>query len=120
MGKIADALKANLRELASSDARSLREIDHELRNASQPANANKLLYSPDKLKQLVGKGSFKKQTVATLKKICREHKITGYSKLKKNELCIELEKNNIEPPPPPLESFSKKELISLIKQIIDY
>ena len=34
MGKIAEALKANLKEIAQSDARALREIDNELRKAS--------------------------------------------------------------------------------------
>ena len=35
MGRIADSLRANLREVAKSDARSLKEMDEELRTATQ-------------------------------------------------------------------------------------
>ena len=35
MGRIADSLRANLREVAKSDARSLKEMDAELRSATQ-------------------------------------------------------------------------------------
>ena len=117
MGKIAEALKANLKEIAQSDARALREIDNELRKASAPIHPNDALNGRGQLDLLLGRVSFEKQTVSTLKKLCRENKIKGYSKLKKPELCKELKKNGIDPPPPPLESFSKKALIQIIKQL---
>ena len=95
MGKIAEALKANLKEIAQSDARALREIDNELRKASAPIHPNDALNGRGQLDLLLGRGSFEKQTVSTLKKLCRENKIKGYSKLKKPELCKELKKNGI-------------------------
>ena len=117
MGKIADALKANLKEIAQSDARSLREIDSELRNACQSANPKNALNGRGQLDLLLGRGSFEKQTVSTLKKLCKDNKIKGYYKLKKLELCKALEKSGVTPPPPPLESLSKKSLILIIKQL---
>ena len=36
MGKIAEALRANLKAVAASDARSLRELDQELRSPRAP------------------------------------------------------------------------------------
>ena len=67
---------------------------------------------------MLGTGSFKQQSVATLKKLCKEHGIKGFSKLKKLELCIDLEAEGVQPPPPPLESFSKKELVAMLKQVL--
>ena len=117
MGKIANALKANLKQIAQSDARSLREIDSQLRNASQSANPKNALRGKDQLELLLGRGSFEKQTVSTLKRLCKDNKIKGYYKLKKLELCRELEKSGVTPPPPPLESLPKKSLILIIKQL---
>ena len=53
-------------------------------------------------KALLGDGRFEQQTVARLKQLCRDHRITGFSKLKKAELAAA---NSITPPPRPLESF---------------
>ena len=39
MGKIAEALRANLQSIAQSDARSLRELDQELFNAKAAARS---------------------------------------------------------------------------------
>ena len=119
MGQIADALRNNLRSLAESDARSLRELDQELsalhttQSSSQPA----LPKRPD-IKALLGAGTFQQQTVATLKRLCKESGIKGYSKLRKAELAARLTAEGVSPPPRPLESFSKKELIALVRQLI--
>ena len=56
--------------------------------------------------------------MAALKQLCKAHGIKGYTKLKKPELARILERNQVEPPPPPLESFSKKELIGLLRQLL--
>jgi hypothetical protein len=119
MGRLAEALRANLKSVAASDARALREIDQELRSATSgvvPCEVQ--LTGQVDAKALLGKGSFKQQTVTTLRRICRENGIKGFSKLKKAELCQTLEVQGIQAPPPPLESFSKKELVTLLKTLL--
>ena len=118
MGKIAEALRANLQTIAQSDARSLRELDQELFNAKAAVRSTPQLQGREQLKALLGKGSFQQQTVANLKRLCKENGISGYSKLRKAELANELERHDVEPPPRPLESFTRKELIALVRQLI--
>lgn len=118
MGRLADALRANLKAVAESDARALREIDQELKAASSHPTTSPELPGTNKAAALLGKGSFKQQTVATLKRLCKENGIKGYSKLKKLDLCKALEAQGIEAPPPPLESFSKKELVAMLKKVL--
>ena len=117
MGKIADALRSNLQELAQSDARSLRAIDQELKAAREPQPPAELNASID-AKALLGNGSFEKQSVNALKKLCKANGIKGYSKLKRPELSELLTASGVTPPPPPLESFSKKELLAMLKQVL--
>ncbi len=71
MGKIADALRANLRELAQSDARSLRALEAEL-GAARPRRA------PARQTVALGDG-LERLTVKALKERCREQGITGRS-----------------------------------------
>ena len=118
MGKIAEALRANLQTIAQSDARSLRELDQELFNAKAAVRSTPQLQGREQLKALLGKGSFQQQTVATLKRLCRENGISGTSKLRKAELAARLTAEGVTPPPRPLESFTKKELIALVRQLI--
>ncbi len=119
MGQLADALRANLKAVAASDARALREIDQELKAATaQVASPAPALSGQIDTKALLGQGRFQQQTVATLKKLCKQHGIKGFSKLKKLELCKALEAEGVQPPPPPLESFSKKELVAMLKQVL--
>jgi hypothetical protein len=117
---IADLLEQTNRELAGTDARVYRRVaDHLQRSGSalealqdgQPGGTQ----APQ---ALLGKGSFQKLTVASLKRLCKEHGITGTSKLKKAALAKVLEDQGVTPPPPPLESFSKKELIALVRQLL--
>jgi hypothetical protein len=117
---IADLLEQTNRELTGTDARVYRRVaDHLQRSGSalealqdgQPGGTQ----APQ---ALLGKGSFQKLTVASLKRLCREHGITGTSKLKKAALAKVLEDHGVTPPPPPLESFSKKELIALVRQLL--
>ena len=120
MGRLAEALRANLKSVAASDARALREIDQELRAATSgvvPSEAQ--LTGQVDAKALLGKGSFKQQTVTTLKRLCKENGIKGFSKLKKADLCQTLETQGIQAPPPPLESFSKKELVAMLKTLLE-
>ena len=118
MGRLADALRANLKAVAESDARALREIDQEIKAASSHSTTSPALPGTANTAALLGKGSFKQQTVATLKRLCKENGIKGYSKLKKLDLCKALEAQGIEAPPPPLESFSKKELVTMLKKVL--
>ena len=119
MGKIAEALRANLQAIAQSDARSLRELDQELRNATAPATATPQLTGRERMAALLGRGSFQQQTVPTLKRLCKENGISGYSKLRKAELARELERHGVVPPPRSLENFKKDELIALVKQLLE-
>ncbi len=117
---IADLLEQANRELAGTDARVYRRVATHLQRSStalqdlqdpQPAGTQNL-------KALLGKGSFLQQTVASLKRLCKEHGVKGYSKLQKEALAKVLEHHGVTPPPPPLESFTKKELIALVRQLL--
>ena len=80
MGKIADALRSNLQELAQSDARSLRAIDQELKAAREAQPPAELKASID-AKALLGSGNFESKVLLHLK-LCKANGIKGYSKLK--------------------------------------
>ena len=118
---IADLLEATSRELAGTDARVYRRVGEHLQRATQ---ALEDLQSPSPQAAssplvLLGQGSFQQQTVATLKGLCKQHQIPGYSKLKKADLARVLEQHGVEPPPRPLESFSKKELIEIVRCLVE-
>ncbi len=120
MGKIAEALRSNLRSLAESDARNLRGLDQELRALRDTyTSEQQVLPQPPEVKALLGGGTFQQQTVAALKRICKENGIKGVSKLRKAELAARLTAEGVSPPPRPIESFSKKELIALVKQLLE-
>jgi hypothetical protein len=117
---IADLLEQTNRELAGSDARVYRRVaDHLQRSGaafealqdSQPAE-------PKAHSALLGRGSFLKQSLTSLRALCRQHGIKGTSKLQKAALAKILEEHGVTPPPPPLESFTKKELIALVRQLL--
>jgi hypothetical protein len=117
---IADLLEQTNRELAGTDARVYRRVaDHLQRTGSalQDLQEGPPGATPAPA-TLLGKGSFQKQSVASLKRLCREHGIKGTSKLQKAGLAKVLEEHGVTPPPPPLESFSKKELITLVRQLL--
>ena len=80
MGKIAEALRANLRELAQADARMLRELDGALppTPAGQPEVTGKLADGLDG------------QSLKELKALCKQRELKGYSSLKKPELLQRL------------------------------
>ena len=120
MGKIAEALRSNLRSLAESDARNLRGLDQELRalRDTHPSE-QQVLPQRSEVKALLGGGTFQQQTVAALKRICKENGIKGVSKFRKAELAARLTAEGVTPPPRPIESFSKKELITLVKQLLE-
>jgi hypothetical protein len=117
---IADLLEQTNRELAGTDARVYRRVGEHLQRsgaALQSLKETEAAGSPTS-KALLGKGSFLKHSVASLKRLCKEHGIKGYSKLQKDDLAKVLEHHGVTPPPPPLESFTKKELIALVRQLL--
>lgn len=118
---IADLLEQTNRELAGTDARVYRRMAEHLQRSNsalqdlQDPHQEGTTQAPI---ALLGKGSFLKQSVASLKRLCKEHGIKGYSKLQKVALAKVLERHGVTPPPPPLESFTKKELIALVRQLL--
>ena len=116
MGRIADSLRANLREVARSDARSLKEMDAELRSATQFTGTPQLKQSK-KVKALLGQGSWN-QTNKTLQELCKKNGIKGFWNLNKSGLVALLKKNGVTPPPKPIEQLLKKELVSLVKELL--
>lgn len=80
MGKIAEALRANLRELAQADARMLRELDGVLPAAQSPPPAVAGIL-PDGLDAL---------SVPALRGICKQKGLKGYSRLPKPTLIARL------------------------------
>lgn len=117
---IADLLEHANRELAGTDARVYRRVGEHLQRsctALQNLQDSEAAAVPDS-KALLGRGSFLKQSVASLKRLCREHGIKGYSKLQKEALAKVLEHHGVTPPPPPLESFTKQELLALVRQLL--
>ena len=119
MGKIAEVLRANLRAVAESDARSLRGMDQELKALRDThAPAQQVLPQRPEVKALLGAGTFQQQTVTTLRRLCGENGISGTSKLRKAELVARLTAKGVSPPPRSLERFTKKELIALVRQLL--
>jgi hypothetical protein len=80
MGKIAEALRANLRELAQTDARLLRELDGVLPSMAQlePKFAGELTEGLESL------------GVKELKALCKERGFKGYTGLNKAALIQQL------------------------------
>ena len=117
---IADLLEQTNKALAGTDARVYRRLaDHLQRTGSalQSLEDSQPGAVPARA-TLLGQGSFLKQSVASLRRLCREHAIKGTSKLQKAALAKVLEAHGVTPPPPPLESFTKKELIALVRQLL--
>jgi hypothetical protein len=117
---IADLLEQSHRELASTDARIYRRVATHLERTGTALSALQD-GEPEPLREgkiLLGRGSFLQQPVASLKRLCKQNGIKGYSKLQKAGLAQALERHGVAPPPPPLESFTKKELIALVKQLM--
>jgi len=117
MGELADILRANLRELAHSQARTLRGIDAELKAAREvvdPSEQNQAEF----LRVLLGSGTFMDQYRNTLLDLCKKNGIKRISKLNKSQLTALLEAKGVNPPPKPLERLAQKELVALVKKLM--
>jgi len=117
MGRLAEALRENLREIAQSDARSLRAIDAELK-AARGAVGEPVLNQAEEIKHLLGSGTFMQQTKASLQALCKKNGITGFWKLNKAGLSAVLKEKGVEPPPRSVEKLTKKELVALVKRLM--
>lgn len=80
MGRIAEALRANLRELTQADARLLRELDGVLPSMAQP--------EPQVAGELVE--GLERLGVKELKALCKERGFKGYTGLNKAALIQRL------------------------------
>ena len=119
---IADLLEATTRELAGTDARVYRRVGaHISRTAKAAEDLGEASASTTKpFKALSIGGSFEKQTVKSLKHLCRTNGITKFSGLKKSLLIELLKAHGVTPPPPDLQAMKKAELIELIQRLIAY
>jgi len=118
---IADLLEETSRQLAGTDARVYRRVADHLQRSSASLDALQDLVPSGPRPSaniLLGKGSFLQQPVTTLRRLCKEQGLKGTSKLKKPDLAALLEQHGVTPPPPPLESFTKKELIAMVRQLL--
>ena len=118
---IADLLEASHRDMAGTDARVYRRVGNHLQRTGQALETlrtTEVGAAPRSAAALLGAGTFEDQSVATLKALCRQHGIRGVSKLKKAALGKVLEDHGVDPPPRPLERFSRKELIALVRQLM--
>ena len=117
---IADLLEQSHQELAGTDARVYRRVADHLQRSSAALHDLQDTQSAgtQDLKALLGKGSFLQQSAASLKRLCKAHGIKGYSKLQKASLAELLERHGVTTQAPPLESFTKKELIALVRQLL--
>jgi hypothetical protein len=81
MGEITDALRSNLRELALSDARLLRELDAALPGGSVSTEA---IPAADRVASL--DDGLDRLSLKELKELCKQRRLKGITKLKKDEL----------------------------------
>ncbi|MXW12366.1 MAG: DNA-directed RNA polymerase subunit beta'' [Synechococcus sp. SB0662_bin_45] len=67
------------------------------------------------------KPSLEQQSIKTLQTLCKDHDLKPLSQqsqaVRKTELCQKLSQAGILPPPPPLDTLKKSELIELIQQM---
>ena len=71
-----------------------------------------------RLNLLLSKGSFEKQSVKTLRSLCKENGLKRFSGLNKSALCKLLKENDFQAPPPPLEKLTKAEQINIIHSLL--
>lgn len=85
MGEITDLLRANLRELAQSDARLLRELDAAIPAGSpQPQPGSPGRMDATAIAQL--DDGLDRLSLKDLKDLCKQRRIKGISRLTKDEL----------------------------------
>lgn len=122
-GSIADLFLAASRELASSDARLYRSLDQHLkrtrelltREEQQTDSVLQTRRLPPAIEQ---EHSYERQTRRSLQDLCRDHGISGYSRMTKKVMIEHLLAKGVEAPQIPLEALSKAELIAALHDVI--
>ena len=122
-GSIADLFLAASRELASSDARLYRSLDQHLkrtrelltREEQQTDSVLRTRRLPPAIEQ---EHSYERQTRRSLQDLCRDHGISGYSRMSKKVMIEHLLAKGVEAPQIPLEALSKAELIAALRDVI--
>lgn len=124
-GSIADLFLAASRELASSDARLYRSLDRHLRRtkellAQEDELSDPVLRQANPPRALAGSHSYKRQTRLSLRELCREHGIPGYSRMTKKLMIERLIAKGVDAPRIPLEALTKAELIEALRDMIKH
>lgn len=121
---IADMFLAASQKLAQSDARLYRSVDRHLRTTRAIlATEDEIEISQTKqlapalLTSLVPP-SFERQTRSSLRELCKQYGIHGYSRMAKPQMIEALRAKATPIPPVPLQALSKAELIDLLGQIL--
>jgi hypothetical protein len=121
---IADLFLAANRELANSDARLYRSLDRHLRRtrellAQEDELSGSILPQSNSTRLLTGEPSYKRQTRRSLQVLCRDHGITGYSRMTKKDMIDRLVAKGVDAPQIPLEALSKAELIEALRNMMN-
>ena len=121
---IADLFRAASRELATSDARLYRSLDRHLRRTKELLIQGDELtdsYLPQATPKLLIKGqhSYERQTRRSLQELCRDHGISGYSRMNKKAMIQQLINKGIDAPQIPLEALTKAELIEALRDTMN-
>ena len=120
MGKIAEALRANLQKVAQSDARSLRALQSNLEAVEESQTPVFTKESIAKIKSLLGTGTFEQLNVKVLKSLCKQYGVPKYSGLLKADLVAALKRKGVQPPPRPIGSLTKAEMKTILELIDVY
>lgn len=116
---IADLLDATSWDLANKGTQVYRRASEHRKQAEQAIEGLRSLGAPaDQVLPSLGSGSSVKQSVGTFKALSKQSGISLYIKSKKTNPNRTSVQHGPEPADQPLESWSRKELIELAKQIL--
>ena len=132
-GSLADLFLAASQELATSDARLYRSVDHHLRRTRELLDQQEAPQGHEgqapphgqqhsraiTARRLQGEPSYERQPRSCLEQLCREHGIRGFSRMNKSQLITALKAQGIAAPAVPLQAFSKRELLILIEELMN-
>ena len=122
---LADLFLQASRELAQSDARLYRSVDRHLKRTREilrqaEAEPDGVTLDPQSVPigLLLGAPSFERQTRKSLESLCKQHGIRGYSRMRKATMILRLKEAGVAEPPVPLQSLSKGELLTLLRDVL--
>ena len=121
---IADLFLQASRELAYSDARLYRSVDRHLsrtreilRQAVAEPDGGQSHSQSVPVQSLLGEPSFDRQTRRSLERLCKEHGIRGYSRMKKATMILRLKDAGVAEPAVPMEALTKVELLTILHEV---